>query len=122
MKKSISACVHRIFICSLGNVTRSTEPSVTLNLLNAAAEALVRNEPNATRNDYRNDSCGRLNIMGTIVEDSAPFLYPFVIEYSLIGAAVIFIMWRHIGRSPRLVSFFFLRICILIIYINQEQI
>lgn len=52
---------------------------------------------------YRNDSCGRLNIMGTIVEDAAPFLYPLVIEYSLIGAAVIFVMWRHIGRPLRLV-------------------
>lgn len=47
--------------------------------------------------------CGRVNIMGTIVQDSAPYLYPFIIEYSLIGAAVIYIMWRHIGRHPRYV-------------------
>nr|CAD7432807.1 unnamed protein product [Timema monikensis] len=33
--------------------------------------------------------------------DSAPYLFPFIIEYSLIGAAVIYVMWRHIGRSPR---------------------
>lgn len=45
--------------------------------------------------------CGRVNIMGTIVQDSAPYLFPFIIEYSLIGAAVIYIMWRHIGRYPR---------------------
>lgn len=32
-----------------------------------------------------NLSCGRVNIMGTIVQDSAPYLYPFIIEYSLIG-------------------------------------
>ncbi len=50
--------------------------------------------PNAT-------SCGRINIMGTIVQDSAPYLYPFIIEYSLIGAVVIYVMWKHIGRYPK---------------------
>lgn len=36
--------------------------------------------------------------MGTIVQDSAPYLFPFIVEYSLIGAAVVYVMWRHIGR------------------------
>ncbi|XP_067012327.2 proton channel OtopLc isoform X2 [Anabrus simplex] len=48
--------------------------------------------------------CGRINIMGTIVQDSAPYLFPFIIEYSLIGAAVIYVMWRHIGRHTRYVT------------------
>lgn len=48
-----------------------------------------------------NTSCGRVNIMGTIVQDSAPYLYPFIIEYSLIGAVVIYVMWKHIGRHPK---------------------
>ncbi|XP_024083582.1 uncharacterized protein LOC106670032 isoform X3 [Cimex lectularius] len=47
------------------------------------------------------ENCERNNIMGTIVQDSAPYLYPFIIEYSLIGAAVIYVMWRHIGKNPR---------------------
>ncbi|XP_049825497.1 uncharacterized protein LOC109597712 isoform X7 [Aethina tumida] len=51
-----------------------------------------------------NDSCARVNIMGTIVQDSAPYLFPFIIEYSLIGAAVIYVMWKHIGRNPRYVT------------------
>lgn len=46
-------------------------------------------------------SCNRQNIMGTIVEDSSPYLYPVVIEYCLIGAVVIYVMWRHIGKNPR---------------------
>jgi len=46
-------------------------------------------------------SCNRINIMGTIVQDASPYLYPCIIEYSLIGAAVIYVMWRHIGRYPR---------------------
>lgn len=48
-----------------------------------------------------NTSCGRVNIMGTNVQDSAPYLYPFIIEYSLIGAVVIYVMWKHIGRHPK---------------------
>lgn len=55
------------------------------------------NGPNTT-------SCGRVNIMGNIVPDSAPYLYPFIIEYSLIGAAVIYVMWKHIGKNPRYTS------------------
>lgn len=39
--------------------------------------------------------------MGNIVQDAAPYLFPFIIEYSLIGAAVIYVMWKHIGRHPR---------------------
>uniref|UniRef100_A0A1B6EAI9 Otopetrin n=1 Tax=Clastoptera arizonana TaxID=38151 RepID=A0A1B6EAI9_9HEMI len=50
------------------------------------------------------ESCGRTNIMGNIVQDSAPYLFPFIIEYSLIGAAVIYVMWRHIGRHARYVG------------------
>jgi hypothetical protein len=60
--------------------------------------------PEALTSNATGDSaptCGRVNIMGSIVQDSAPYLFPFIIEYSLIGAAVIYVMWRHIGRSPR---------------------
>lgn len=46
------------------------------------------------------NACGRVNIMGNIVQEAAPYLFPFIIEYSLIGAAVIYVMWKHIGRYP----------------------
>ena len=36
--------------------------------------------------------------MGDIFKFSGPYLYPFVIEYSLIAAAVLFAMWRNIGK------------------------
>ena len=48
-----------------------------------------------------NQTCGRLNIMGSIVSDASPYLFPLMIEYSLIGATVLFVMWRNIGRRPR---------------------
>lgn len=65
---------------------------------NAHADALTA----TTRSPMMdNNTCGRVNIMGTIVKDSTPYLFPFIIEYSLIGAAVIYVMWKHIGRYPR---------------------
>ncbi|XP_043200571.1 proton channel OtopLc-like isoform X2 [Amphibalanus amphitrite] len=51
-----------------------------------------------------NQTCGRVNIMGSIVSDASPYLFPLIIEYSLIGATVLFVMWRHVGRCPRYVS------------------
>ncbi|KAK5643132.1 hypothetical protein RI129_006977 [Pyrocoelia pectoralis] len=70
-------------------------------------QALVSyfNNTNATENATVDPlSCGRVKIMGTIVQESAPYLFPFIIEYSLIGAAVIYVMWKHIGRNPRYVT------------------
>ncbi|XP_026746604.1 proton channel OtopLc-like isoform X2 [Trichoplusia ni] len=72
-------------------MTNSSEIFESFDGLNPAA--LIANIDNTT-------VCGRNPIMGTIVSDSAPYLYPFIIEYSLIGAAVIYVMWKHIGRYP----------------------
>jgi hypothetical protein len=41
-------------------------------------------------------SCRRTNIMGTLVQNAAPFLFPCTIEYSLICAVILFEMWKKI--------------------------
>ncbi|XP_021961240.1 proton channel OtopLc isoform X3 [Folsomia candida] len=46
-----------------------------------------------------NTTCERTMYMGPVVDDAAPYLFPVVIEYSLIAAAVVFVMWRNIGRN-----------------------
>ena len=48
-----------------------------------------------------NFTCGRQAIMGDIVRTTSPYLFPFVIEYSLIAAGVLLAMWKNIGRNPR---------------------
>ncbi|XP_037087635.1 proton channel OtopLc-like [Pollicipes pollicipes] len=50
------------------------------------------------------NNCGRINIMGEVVGDASPYLFPLIIEYSLIGATVIFVMWKNIGRCPHYVD------------------
>lgn len=43
--------------------------------------------------------CRRGNIMGNLVQDAAPFLFPCTIEYSLICAVILFEFWKHISTE-----------------------
>ena len=43
--------------------------------------------------------CRRTNIMGSLVQDASPFLFPCTIEYSLICAAILYVMWKNICRT-----------------------
>jgi hypothetical protein len=40
----------------------------------------------------------RTVILGDAIPDSSPYIYPFIIEFALIGAAVAYIMSDHIGK------------------------
>lgn len=42
--------------------------------------------------------CRRTNIIGSLVQDASPFLFPCTIEYSLICAAILYVMWRNISK------------------------
>ncbi|XP_018572132.1 otopetrin-2-like [Anoplophora glabripennis] len=44
--------------------------------------------------------CRRTNIIGSLVQDASPFLFPCTIEYSLICAAILYVMWRSISKMP----------------------
>ena len=49
----------------------------------------------STGNDIVVD-CRRTNIMGSLVQNASPFLFPCTIEYSLICAVILFEMWKQI--------------------------
>ena len=51
----------------------------------------------------RNYTCGRTAFMGDIAQYTSPYLFPFVIEYSFIAAAVLIAMWKSVGKNPRCV-------------------
>ena len=40
------------------------------------------------------NECKRLEVMGNLVQDASPFLFPCAIEYSLICAAILYLMWK----------------------------
>ncbi|GAU98927.1 hypothetical protein RvY_10001-2 [Ramazzottius varieornatus] len=43
------------------------------------------------------NSCRRKSMIGQVLQRAAPVLYPFIVEYSLICAALIYVYWRNIG-------------------------
>ena len=40
----------------------------------------------------------RADIMGQLVNSAAPFLFPCTIEYSLICAATLYVMWKNLNK------------------------
>ncbi|KAL5278656.1 hypothetical protein ACFFRR_003346 [Megaselia abdita] len=46
------------------------------------------------------DGCTRTNIMGALVQEVSPFLFPCTIEYSLICAVILYEMWKTIKSIP----------------------
>lgn len=40
--------------------------------------------------------CRRSNIMGALLQNAAPFLFPCTIEYSLICAVILYEMWKEV--------------------------
>ena len=39
------------------------------------------------------------NIMGNVFHNASPYLYPCTIEYSLICAGILFVMWKNVGQG-----------------------
>lgn len=55
--------------------------------------------PTRSLNDHyiTHGECRRSNIIGELVTDASQFLFPCTIEYSLICAAILYIMWKNIS-------------------------
>lgn len=43
------------------------------------------------------DECKRSDMMGNVVQDASQFLFPCAIEYSLICAAILYVMWKNVS-------------------------
>lgn len=74
----------------------STNP-LSQNPLHDVATAHLR-IPRGLKGPHHIFECRRTNIIGTLVQDASPFLFPCTIEYSLICAAILYVMWRGICR------------------------
>ncbi|KAI9556194.1 hypothetical protein GHT06_018768 [Daphnia sinensis] len=45
------------------------------------------------------DECKRSDMMGNVVQDASQFLFPCAIEYSLICAAILYVMWKNVSMG-----------------------
>lgn len=68
------------------------------NLNGSRNDSLVTSESEVTTTD-NSVNCQTEDIMAGILKSVSPYLYPFIVEYSLIGAAFLYIMWSNIGRE-----------------------
>ncbi|XP_076620328.1 proton channel OtopLc isoform X1 [Colletes latitarsis] len=55
--------------------------------------------PRGLKGPHHMFECRRTNIMGSLVQDASPFLFPCTIEYSLICAAILYVMWKNISKA-----------------------
>ena len=45
------------------------------------------------------DECKRSELMGNLVQGASPLLFPCAIEYSLICAAILYVMWKNVAAG-----------------------
>lgn len=74
-----------------------TSSSNTSDLLNGTTL------PGAWANESASTCQQEDSIMGSILQNASPYLYPFIVEYSLIAAAFLYIMWSTIGKRYSMV-------------------
>ncbi|XP_076273266.1 proton channel OtopLc-like isoform X1 [Rhynchophorus ferrugineus] len=48
---------------------------------------------------FKSRYCAGGYLMGSLVNNASPFLFPCTIEYSLICAVILFEMWKHVGKE-----------------------
>lgn len=51
---------------------------------------------NVTLTESNDLPCRRSNVMGALVHNASPFLFPCTIEYSLICAVILYEMWKEV--------------------------
>lgn len=56
---------------------------------------------NVSRKGLLEITCSWNNMMGNAVDKAGPYLYPCTIEYSLMCAGILYVMWNNVGSKPR---------------------
>jgi hypothetical protein len=85
-----------------------TKPTTTSSPLNNTAETLTFTNDSTThhrmvrglKGPHDLFECRRTNIMGSLVQNASPFLFPCTIEYSLICAVILYAMWKNVSSLP----------------------
>lgn len=75
--------------------TTTTTQAPSSVIMSTVAERLQRSINTGPHHIYE---CRRTNIIGSLVQNASPFLFPCTIEYSLICAAILYVMWKNISR------------------------
>ncbi|XP_054167361.1 proton channel OtopLc-like [Oppia nitens] len=98
---SSHAFLEELILPLRNQITRSKSRSIHDNYSEVSDSIVNTTTTPLSTTINRSNPCQKENIMGTILSDASPYLYPFIVEYSLIGAAFLYVMWSTIGRGKR---------------------
>ena len=69
----------------------------------SAKEIITTDHGKHAESNESTENCTRRDIIGDTMENASIYLFPFIIEYSIIGSAVLYSMWKNIGKNPEYV-------------------
>lgn len=84
---------------SLSNEDSSSMEATSNEMVFNATDFIARNLAKRSMSE-EHVNCHRTNIMGTLVQNASPFLFPCTIEYSLICAVILYEMWKKVKSLP----------------------
>lgn len=80
------------------NTTTSTMDTVATTVASLVSDGNSTDVRNISKRSI--DECHRTSIMGALVQNASPFLFPCTIEYSLICAVILYEMWKKVKTIP----------------------
>lgn len=86
---------------SLLNETTHEQNTHVLHDIHQAANDsrnIVRRSPASEHQALSIYECRRSDLMGELVDEASPFLFPCTIEYSLLCAGVLYVIWKNINK------------------------
>lgn len=91
---TLSTFVTQVFTNLTSSLTSFTTASSSSTIINNHSRSI------RSINDHyiTHSNCRRSNVIGELVTDASQFLFPCTIEYSLICAAILYIMWKGINE------------------------
>ncbi|XP_055685218.1 proton channel OtopLc isoform X2 [Lutzomyia longipalpis] len=94
----VGNAVAAILSTTSSPLSLTTEPdSVLLN--STSVHNITKRSP---MSEDLKEECHRTNIMGSLVQNASPFLFPCTIEYSLICAVILYEMWKQVKTIPNI--------------------
>lgn len=82
---------------NISHLFASSTPHSPASTLGSSLPGLQRVIRSLNDHSITHSDCRRSNIIGELVTDASQFLFPCTIEYSLICAAILYIMWKSIS-------------------------
>jgi hypothetical protein len=90
-------------ITTEGILVDASHNSTLNSTLNNSTENMIHNLAKRSLHNAQNyNDCQRTNIMGSLVQNASPFLFPCTIEYSLICAVILYEMWKKVKSIPEI--------------------